>query len=176
MANGAVEAAPAASRPRAPAWARALPALILVTFAFGALARLKRMADSDGERVDGRASLIDGRASLQSGASLPGAGMAAALNPRCAAAALAACESSADALALEGTDVVEYFRSGARVLGSAQYSSPFGESTFNFQSAGNRAVFDSAPASFASRVGGFCAFQFSGADEESHLRKFPRWT
>jgi YHS domain-containing protein len=100
---------------------------------------------------------------------LPGASEAAVWDPRCATAALSACESSAEAPALEGTDVVEYFRSGERFQGSPLHASAFGKSTFYFRSGENKAVFDSAPESFAPRVGGFCAFQFSGADTESHL-------
>lgn len=88
-------------------------------------------------------------------------------DPACEEASLASCGSDASP-ALQGVDVVEYFASGARVMGAKQHSAVADGSLYYFSTAANRDLFAADPAAYAPQCGGFCAYGMSGADVDSH--------
>ncbi|MFM7332730.1 MAG: YHS domain-containing (seleno)protein [Brachymonas sp.] len=58
---------------------------------------------------------------------------------------------------LKGHDVVAYFTQGQHAMGSAQYSSVYEGTTFQFASAEHKALFDKEPAKYQPQYGGYCA-------------------
>lgn len=61
-------------------------------------------------------------------------------------------------LAIEGYDPVAYFEEHKPVAGSAQYTTLYQGSRFQFASAANRDLFTAKPEKYAPQYGGFCAF------------------
>ena len=120
--------------------------------------------------VDTAARRDKGAGSLMTGLALDGAVQANMWDEACAAAAVAACGSSSDAPALAGTDVVEYFRTqgAAATPGSPAYAASHGTAVYYFASQDNLEAFAAAPETYAPQLGGFCAYQLSGADLGSH--------
>ena len=58
---------------------------------------------------------------------------------------------------LKGYDAVAYFKEGAPVQGSKEFSASYEGSTYLFASAENRDAFKADPAHYAPQFGGFCA-------------------
>lgn len=58
---------------------------------------------------------------------------------------------------LDGHDVVAYFTQGRHAMGQPQFKSVHQGVTFYFASAGHKALFDAAPATYIPQFGGFCA-------------------
>jgi YHS domain-containing protein len=61
-------------------------------------------------------------------------------------------------VALRGYDPVAYFQEHKPVPGSAQYTSAYLGSQFQFASAANRDLFMAKPEKFAPQYGGYCAY------------------
>lgn len=61
-------------------------------------------------------------------------------------------------LAIEGYDPVAYFEEHKPVAGSAQYTTLYQGSRFQFASTANRDLFTAKPEKYAPQYGGFCAF------------------
>ena len=64
-------------------------------------------------------------------------------------------------LALKGYDPVAYVLEAKATLGDSQYSYDWGDATWQFDSADNRALFELNPAAYAPQFGGFCSFAAS---------------
>lgn len=64
-------------------------------------------------------------------------------------------------LALKGYDPVSYFVSDQPVLGSAEFSFDWADTTWQFATAANQAIFMLDPAAFVPQFGGFCSFAAS---------------
>lgn len=64
-------------------------------------------------------------------------------------------------VAINGYDPVAYFTESQPVEGSADFTSTYEGATFQFASAENKAMFDSAPAQYAPQYGGYCAWAVS---------------
>jgi YHS domain-containing protein len=82
----------------------------------------------------------------------------------CLLAALPAAAQTVNAengVAVQGTDVVAYFRAGRAVPGRAEFVHVWNGATWRFSSAENRDAFAAEPARFAPQYGGFCAWAVS---------------
>ena len=64
-------------------------------------------------------------------------------------------------VALKGYDPVAYFVEGEPTLGDAQHTHQWGDATWQFASAENKALFVADPESYAPQFGGFCSFAVS---------------
>ena len=64
-------------------------------------------------------------------------------------------------LALQGYDPVAYIQDGKATPGDSQFSTDWGDATWQFASADNRALFDLDPEAYAPQFGGFCSFAAS---------------
>ncbi|MEL7344100.1 MAG: YHS domain-containing (seleno)protein [Pseudomonadota bacterium] len=60
--------------------------------------------------------------------------------------------------AINGYDPVAYFTDGAPVEGSAEFSTEWNGTTWQFANAQNLASFEADPESFAPQFGGYCAY------------------
>ena len=96
---------------------------------------------------------LDRRAVLALGT----AGLAAALLGH-AAPARAAAVNAPGGLAVQGYDVVAYFKENAAVKGSDAFTAEHEGVTWRFASAGNRDAFLVDPARYAPKYGGYCAY------------------
>uniref|UniRef100_A0A7S3JR48 YHS domain-containing protein n=1 Tax=Aureoumbra lagunensis TaxID=44058 RepID=A0A7S3JR48_9STRA len=77
------------------------------------------------------------------------------------AAASSSCVDPSAGPVLEGADVVayRYLNVGANAtIGSADYAAKYGEYTFYFENAENRATFLSNPDKYVPKFGGFCSY------------------
>ncbi|MEM7404774.1 MAG: YHS domain-containing (seleno)protein [Pseudomonadota bacterium] len=63
-----------------------------------------------------------------------------------------------DGVAVQGYDVVTYFKASKPTRGDAQYSAQYDGATYHFATAANRDAFKASPAKFAPAYGGYCAF------------------
>ena len=61
-------------------------------------------------------------------------------------------------IAIQGYDPVAYFVDGQPTMGDEQYTQQWGDASWQFASAENKALFAKDPMSFAPQFGGFCAF------------------
>ena len=66
-----------------------------------------------------------------------------------------------DGVAMDGFDVVAYFKQGKPVKGVSDYSVQYKEKTWNFSSPGNAADFKSSPDIYEPQFNGWCAFAVS---------------
>ena len=66
-------------------------------------------------------------------------------------------------LAIEGYDPVAYFEEHKPVAGSAQYTTLYQGSPFQFASAANRDLFTAKPEKYAPQYGGYCAYGMAKA-------------
>ena len=64
-------------------------------------------------------------------------------------------------LALDGYDVVAYFRAGKPTKGSPAHSVAWNGATWHFSTPENKAAFEADPQSFAPQYGGYCAWAVS---------------
>ena len=64
-------------------------------------------------------------------------------------------------LALKGYDAVAYIQDGQATPGESQYSYDWGDTTWQFASADNKALFEHNPEAYAPQFGGFCSFAAS---------------
>ncbi|MEM6350370.1 MAG: YHS domain-containing (seleno)protein [Cyanobacteria bacterium P01_D01_bin.14] len=64
-------------------------------------------------------------------------------------------------VAIRGTDPVAYFTEGAAVAGRPDFAYTWGNATWQFASAENRAAFVANPERYAPEYGGFCAWAVS---------------
>ena len=69
--------------------------------------------------------------------------------------------SAGGGIAINGYDPVAYFTAEDAVEGSAEFTSEYEGSTWQFASADNKAMFDADPAKFAPQYGGYCAYAVS---------------
>ena len=63
-----------------------------------------------------------------------------------------------DGIALKGYDPVAYFTENKAVQGSDQFTAQYQGSTYRFESAANRDVFNASPARHVPQYGGYCAY------------------
>ena len=90
--------------------------------------------------------------------SLAGCGGMRAQNPSSGLAPVnAVAEGDEASVMLKGADVVAYFTEGRYMQGQAQFRSVYQGVSFRFASAGNKALFDAAPARYQPEYGGYCA-------------------
>ena len=61
-------------------------------------------------------------------------------------------------VALHGHDAVAYLADNAPVKGTSDHTSTHGGATYWFAAAEHKATFDGAPAKYAPRFGGYCAY------------------
>lgn len=78
-----------------------------------------------------------------------------------AASAKSLYYSSLFGTAVEGYDVVAYFMDGKPVEGTDDFSVDWKGVTWQFSSAGNKALFESDPEKYAPQFGGYCAWAVS---------------
>jgi YHS domain-containing protein len=64
-------------------------------------------------------------------------------------------------LALKGYDPVAYFSDGTAIAGTRQFTSMWKGATWQFASAGHKALFDTNPQAYAPQYGGYCAYAMS---------------
>jgi YHS domain-containing protein len=64
-------------------------------------------------------------------------------------------------VAVQGADVVAYFRAGRAVSGRPEFEHQWNGATWRFASAENRDAFAAAPERYAPQYGGFCAWAVS---------------
>ncbi|MEH6526189.1 MAG: YHS domain-containing (seleno)protein [Sneathiella sp.] len=69
--------------------------------------------------------------------------------------------SSLFGTAVEGYDVVAYFRQGKPVEGTEDFSVDWKGATWQFSSAENKMLFESDPEKYAPQFGGYCAWAVS---------------
>jgi YHS domain-containing protein len=62
---------------------------------------------------------------------------------------------------IDGYDPVAYFTEGKAVQGTGEFQSSYNSSTYYFQSADNKKLFDSSPEKYEVQFGGFCAYAVS---------------
>lgn len=63
-----------------------------------------------------------------------------------------------DGIAIDGSDPVAYFTEGRPVAGKPEHEIAWLGATWRFVSAGNQAVFEADPLSYAPQYGGWCAW------------------
>ena len=63
--------------------------------------------------------------------------------------------------ALKGYDVVAYFEDAEAIPGKSEFTYEWGDTTWQFSSADNMALFEQNPEAFAPQFGGFCSFALS---------------
>ena len=68
---------------------------------------------------------------------------------------------NSDGLAINGYDPVAYFREGAPVKGSPEFTARWKRVTWQFSSAENRDLFMAGPEDYAPQYGGYCAYAVS---------------
>ena len=64
-------------------------------------------------------------------------------------------------VAIRGADPVAYFTHGAPRIGSPEHMIMWRGTTWHFESAENRAMFESDPSKYAPQFGGYCAYAMS---------------
>lgn len=64
-------------------------------------------------------------------------------------------------VAVQGHDVVAYFKEGKQVKGSDDYSTEYKGAEFHFKNAENLATFKKDPKAYAPQYGGYCAWAIS---------------
>lgn len=70
-------------------------------------------------------------------------------------------------IAINGYDPVGYFTEGKPVKGSSAHKSNWSGTNWHFANAENKAKFDSAPAKYAPKYGGFCAYAMAQGSKAS---------
>jgi len=68
---------------------------------------------------------------------------------------------ASDGIAVDGSDVVAYFKQGAPVKGTAAFAHDWNGVTWYFANADNRDAFAADPAAYAPQYGGYCAWAVS---------------
>ena len=63
--------------------------------------------------------------------------------------------------ALKGYDAVAYFEDAEAIPGKSEFTYEWGDTTWQFSSADNMALFAQDPEAFAPQFGGFCSFALS---------------
>lgn len=66
-----------------------------------------------------------------------------------------------DGIAVDGTDVVAYFKDGKPVSGAADITHDWNGATWRFSSVANRDAFAANPEAYAPQFGGYCAYAVS---------------
>ena len=69
--------------------------------------------------------------------------------------------NTSSGLALKGYDPVAYFQDAEATSGSSEFTHEWGDATWQFANADNRALFVENPDSFAPQFGGYCSFAVS---------------
>lgn len=68
---------------------------------------------------------------------------------------------SRSGVAIDGYDVVAYFKNGKAVKGDPQFSAVFNQVTYHFSSEANKLAFEEAPAAYLPQFDGYCALAVS---------------
>jgi YHS domain-containing protein len=68
---------------------------------------------------------------------------------------------SKDEIAIQGYDVVAYFKESKPVKGTKGFSMKYGDATWYFSSPENLKTFQSSPEKFIPQYGGYCAYGMS---------------
>lgn len=100
--------------------------------------------------------MLTRRSFLTSAAALPAVSLFAT-----PALAAKASVYATDGVAINGYDPVAYFSERKPVEGSPAFTSVWDGATLRFASAGNKALFDADPESYAPKYGGYCAYAVS---------------
>lgn len=66
-----------------------------------------------------------------------------------------------NSVAIDGYDVVAYFRNGKPVQGDSRYSAQHENVTYYFSSAENQSLFEKEPQKYVPQYGGYCALAVS---------------
>ncbi len=64
-------------------------------------------------------------------------------------------------VALKGHDPVSYFDDSGPIMGNADFAFEWGDATWLFATAQNKALFEKDPDAYAPQFGGFCSFALS---------------